>query len=479
MQGALSKNTWDQVLERVERKVNAHSFRTWFKPTSYLTEDAASLSVRVPNNWFAEWLRSNYIGVITETLRDLQRPVAIQFVTESQLATPATLEPVAVPKEAESASSLPAPAAMPQPGNPAPSVATSAKSTGGNAAGNGQAMNGSGWLNPRYTFETFVASSSNQFAHAAAMAVAELPARAYNPLYIYGGTGLGKTHLMQAIGNALAADGRKRMRYISSENFVNELIESIRFEKMTEFREKYRNVDLLLIDDIQFLASKERTQEEFFHTFNALYDSMRQIVITSDVPPRFIPTIEERLRSRFEWGLIADIQPPDLETKVAILRKKAEAEGAELPDNVALFIASNSKSNIRELEGALIRVIAYASMSGRQIDLDLATETLRDFLTPESPAVTVENIQKEVSNHFNLRVSELKSKNNSPLVARPRQIAMYLCKKLTSCSLPDIGKRFGGKHHTTVLHAVQRVDKRRQQEPEFDQLVQKFIDSLS
>jgi chromosomal replication initiator protein len=448
-------NTWDRVLDKIEAKVNSRSFQTWFKPTRLVAEDAASLTVEVPNSWFAEWLRSNYSALITDALREIQRPgVAVEFQPET-LEAPAAEVPAAV-TEAEA--------------HVAPTV--TANGIPG-PAGNGT------WLNPRYTFDTFVVSSCNQFAHAAAMAVAEQPARAYNPLYIYGGVGLGKTHLMQAIGNH--ADGklnRQRMRYISSEQFMNELINSIRFEKTDEFRARYRDVDLLLIDDIQFLAGKERTQEEFFHTFNALYDSQKQIVITSDVPPRDIPTLEVRLRSRFEWGLMADMQPPDLETKVAILRKKAEAEGAVVPDDVTLFIASSSKSNIRELEGALIRVVAYASMSGRKIGLDLAKEILRDFLAPESPAVTVEGIQKQVANYYNLKVSELKSRNNSPQISFPRQIAMYLCKQMTACSLPEIGKRFGGKHHSTVIHAVNKIEHKRMREKEFDQLMQSLLQSL-
>jgi len=333
-------------------------------------------------------------------------------------------------------------------------------------------------LNPRYTFDNFVVSSCNQFAHAAARAVADTSRHARNPLYIYGGVGLGKTHLMQAIGTYHMSRGPLRMRYISAEHFMNELINAIRFEKTYEFKDTYRNVDLLLIDDIQFLAGKERTQEEFFHTFNALYDAQKQIVITSDCPPKEIPTLEERLRSRFEWGLIADIQPPDLETKIAILRKKAEAEGIELPDDAALFIAGSSKSNIRELEGALIRVVAYSSMGGREITVDLCKETLKDLLPQEAPRITVESIQKMVSNYYNLNVSELKSKTNSPQIVLPRQIAMYLCKRLTSLSLPDIGRRFGGKHHSTVIHAVRKIEDRRRSEREFDRLLDSFAQSL-
>jgi chromosomal replication initiator protein len=296
--------------------------------------------------------------------------------------------------------------------------------------------------------------------------------------YVYGGVGLGKTHLMQAIGNRLALRAARACATCPPKQFMNELINAIRFERTLEFKDKYRNVDVLLIDDIQFLAGKERTQEEFFHTFNALYDAQKQIVITSDCPPRAIPTLEDRLRSRFEWGLIADIQPPDLETKIAILRKKAEADGVVVPDDVALFIATNSKSNIRELEGSLIRVVAYASMSAQELTLDLAKDTLQDLLVPESAAITVESIQKLVANHYNLKVTELKSKNNSQQISFPRQVAMYLCKRMTESSLPEIGRRFGGKHHSTVIHAIQKIEKKRTNDKEFDRLVESFVQLL-
>ena len=443
-------NLWDRVLGKIETRVNAHSFSTWFRPTRFVSEDDASLFVRVPNSWFAEWLRTNYLPLIEDALREIERPgLAVQFVAERGETVTRTT-PAVVTRTHASAGRTAVPAVDELPG----------------------------WLNPRYTFEKFVVSSCNQFAHAAATAVAEQPSRAYNPLYVYGGVGLGKTHLMQAIGNRLAARGGARMRYISTEQFMNELINAIRFERTHEFKDRYRTVDLLLIDDIQFIAGKERTQEEFFHTFNALYDAQKQIVITSDCPPREIPTLEDRLRSRFEWGLIADIQPPDLETKIAILRKKAEAEGTTVPDDVALFIATNSKSNIRELEGSLIRVIAYASMAGRELSLDLAKDTLKDLLVQDSPAVTPERIQKLVANHYNLKVTELKSKNNSQQISFPRQIAMYLCKQLTDSSLPEIGKRFGGKHHSTVIHAIQKIENKRTKEKEFDRLVENFEQQL-
>jgi chromosomal replication initiator protein len=466
---AKAADTWQEVLGKIEQKLSPHSFSTWFRPTQFLSEDSSSISVRVPNSWFAEWLTTHYQPYIKNALHELDRPgIHVRFLTDDERRGPHAVPAGGGWNSGPAGDDSRPAAAMAGDGvsaRPVPAPASNAPVAGS-------------WLNPRYTFDTFVVSSCNQFAHAAAMAVAGQPTRSYNPLFIYGGVGLGKTHLMQAIGNRLHERG-VRMRYISSEQFMNELINAIRFEKTLEFKGRYRNVELLLIDDIQFLAGKERTQEEFFHTFNTLYDSQRQIVITSDCPPRDIPTLEERLRSRFEWGLIADIQPPDLETKIAILRKKAENERVDLPDDVALFIASHSKENIRELEGALIRVIAFASMTRSEITLDLARQTLRDVLDDNSPAVTVESIQKLVANYFDLKVSVLKSKNNSQQIAFPRQIAMYLCKRLTQCSLPDIGRRFSGKHHSTVIHAINKIEQKRVKEREFDRLIQSFIQSLS
>jgi chromosomal replication initiator protein len=334
-------------------------------------------------------------------------------------------------------------------------------------------------LNPKYTFDSFVVGSSNQFAHAAARAVAEIPSKSYNPLFIYGGVGLGKTHLMHAIGHYILAREKKlNLAYISTDRFINEMINSIRFDRLPQFRSKYRAIDVLLIDDIQFIAGKDRTQEEFFHIFNALHDGQKQIVVSSDCPPRQIPTIEERLHSRFEWGLIADIQAPDIETKIAILRKKAEAERVFLPENVALFIASKVKTNIRELEGSLIRLIAFASLTGRDIDLPLAQETLRDLLHAEEKPISIEMIQKFVADHYSLKISELKAKNNSKSIAVPRQIAMYLTKSLTAASLPEIGKEFGGKHHSTVIHSIRKIDDLRKQDPDFDRLIHSFVQAF-
>ena len=443
-----TSNTWDQVLSRIESRVSRHSFSTWFKPTQFHDEDDASVTVRVPNTWFAEWLETNYSQLIQDCLREVARPgLAVTYLPDAledgSASRPTAVEPV--PQQDANRNTAPIAGAR---------------------------------LNPKYTFDSFVVSSCNQFSHAAAMAVAEQPNCSYNPLYIYGGVGLGKTHLMQAIGNRVNVRGGTKMRYISSETFMNELINAIRFEKTHEFKESYRNVDVLLIDDIQFLAGKERTQEEFFHTFNALYDAQKQIVITSDVPPREIPTLEDRLRSRFEWGLIADIQPPDLETKIAILRRNAEADNIDLPDDVALFIASSCSSNIRELEGALIRLVAYASMTNREITIELATETLKGLMPAASPATTSESIQKLVADYYNLKVSQLKSKTNSHQISFPRQVAMYLCKQMTSSSLQEIGRRHGGKHHSTVIHALQKIDGKRQKDEEFDKLIEHFMQSL-
>ena len=438
-------NLWDRILSHIEPKINPQTFSTWLKPTQMLSLDPHHIRVAVPSELFANWIRQNYLNLILETLRELQAPQNdILFCPELLKARP----PITL------ASPSPPPTAAEDPP----------------LAGN---------LTPRYRFESFVVSSCNQFAHAAARAVAELPSTAYNPLYIYGGVGLGKTHLMHAIGNHVRTTNKRlRYRYISSETFMNELINAIRFEKTLDFKEKYRNVDLLLIDDIQFLAGKERTQEEFFHTFNALYESQKQIVITSDCPPREIPTLEERLRSRFEWGLIADIQPPDLETKIAILRKKAESDGVELPSDVALFIATKIKSNIRELEGSLIRVVAFASLTGRELSLDLAQETLKDLLSDRSQIATIDQIQRHVSNYYQLKVSELKSKSNTRMISFPRQIAMYLCKSLTDASLPEIGRRMGGKHHSTVLYSIRKIDDKRKADKDFDRLLRGFVESL-
>ena len=442
----MTGNIWDQVLSRIETKVNRHSFYTWFKPTSFMADEGGAVQVRVPNALFRDWLTKHYASVIGEALAEVNRQgTAVAFMTDDVpvlvpppplLESPADLE---VPEEAEPVAGLA----------------------------------------PRYSFDTFIVGPSNQFAHAACRAVAEAPSRSYNPLFIYGGVGLGKTHLMHAIGHYVVNHLKTlKLTYISSERFMNEMINAVRYDRVLDFRERYRSVDVLLVDDIQFLAGKEGTQTEFFHTFNALYDSQKQIVISSDCPPHEIPQLEERLRSRFEWGLIADIQPPDLETKVAILKRKAEAEGVGLPDNVALFIAGKIKSNIRELEGSLIRLVAYASLTGREISLSLAQDVLRNVLQHDERAVTIEVIQKFVADYYQLKLTELKSRNNSKSVAMPRQIAMYLCKALTNASLPEIGKSFGGKHHSTVIHSIRKIEALRQRDGDFNTLLNTLSESL-
>jgi chromosomal replication initiator protein len=329
---------------------------------------------------------------------------------------------------------------------------------------------------PRYTFETFVVGSSNQLAYAASQSIAENPSGSFNPLFIYGGAGLGKTHLIQAVGQKIrAVRPDARVVYMSADNFVTDLITSIRYDRMASFRDRYRSVDALLLDDIQFLAGKERTQQEFFHTFNALYESQKQIVFTSDAPPREMPNLEERLRSRFEWGLIADIQPPDVETKVAIIRKKAEERSIALPNDVSIFIAERVRSNVRELEGHLNRVAAFASLTGHPIDMDLAKEALRDLLSKENKPITPQEILKMVATHYGLKLSDLKSKSNSRPIAYPRQVAMYICKQLTDLSYPEIGKLFNNKHHSTVIYSVEKIEKLRAEDPSVDNTVEMLL----
>ena len=443
-------NKWERVLQGVESRVNKHSYQTWFQPTRLVRDSGGQLEIGVPNELFREWLSSNYQGIVDEVISELVPDVAsVAFTCTGSVDSTTGNGPMGR-----------SPTGRRRPRGERPREVVRP-------------------ISPRYTFHSFVVSSCNQFAHAAAMAVAEKPSHAYNPLYIYGGVGLGKTHLLHAIGNHVqTASPRSHLLYISSENFMNELINAIRFEKTLEFKKKYRNVDVLLIDDIQFLEGKERTQEEFFHTFNQLYELQKQIVISSDCPPREISTLEERLRSRFEWGLIADIQPPDLETKVAILNKKAEAEGVILPQDVALYVASKVKSNIRELEGCLVRTIAYASLTGRSIDLELTTETLQGILNEQAQVITVDAIQKFIADFYRLKPSDLRSRNNSKVVALPRHVAMYLSKSLTDCSLPEIGRCFGKKHHSTVLHAIRKIKRLRDSQPDFDRQIQSFLEAF-
>ena len=435
-------NLWDKILLHSERRVNPHSFATWFRPTRLERADEDRLVIRVPTRLFKKRLTETYGQLIQAVLTELGRPqLQLEYLCAETLPVAASVVP---PPQAK----LDFDAVAHQ-------------------------------LNPRYTFESFIVGASNQFAHAAAMAVADQPSKSYNPLFLYGGVGLGKTHLMQAIGHTLKRRNPSlRLTYISAEKFTNEVIASIRLERMAAFRDRFRNMDVLMVDDIQFIATRERTQEEFFHTFNALYDQQKQIVISSDCPPKEISSIEERLRSRFEWGLIADIQPPDLETKIAILQKKAESERVQVPDDVAEYIARAIKSNIRELEGALIRLMAYASLTGAVINLPTAQQVLKNIIETQDKKVTIEQIQKRVGEHFGLRAQDLKVRSNSKQIAFPRQVAMFLVKQLTSASLPEIGRQFGGKHHTTVLHSINKIETLRHSDKDLNKTINRLLDAF-
>ncbi len=421
---------WPSIKEHLETQLDQEELETWFDPLRVKTEGAQRLVLEAPNQHAVHTLEQSYRPALDRAAQHLKlEGLEILFTVVDNESAPSTLP--------------------------------------------------SSDFDPRYRFESFVVGGSNQFCHAAAMAVAENPAKRYNPLFLYGGVGLGKTHLMHAIGHHISENHPEfRLTYLPAEQFVNELINSIRFDRMPTFRERYRTIDILLIDDIQFIANKERTQEEFFHTFNTLYTNQKQIIISSDSSPRRISALEERLRSRFEWGLIADIQPPELETKIAILRRKAETDAIELPDDVALFIAQHVKSNIRELEGLLNRVVAFASLTGRPISLDLAKDTLRDIL-PQNVQTTAADIIKFVARHYGLKVSEIKSRNNSKHIVFPRQVAMYLCKKLTRLSYPDIGKHFNDKHHSTVMHSVEKIETLKGKEIDIERTLQGFVDHFS
>ncbi|MDQ7828914.1 MAG: chromosomal replication initiator protein DnaA [Armatimonadota bacterium] len=439
---ASAQSLWTAAVSRIEGQLGKPSFEVFVKTMRPLGVRGDTVTFAVPNRAAKDWIESRFLGLIQSELRRIAgRPVTVEL-TVSEGPPPA----------------LPSAAREPAPVRTIDGLA----------------------LSPKYTFETFVVGSGNRFAHAAARAVAEAPGRAYNPLFIYGGVGLGKTHLLQAIGHHVVDhESLHRVAYVSSEKFTNELINSIRDDRMIEFRHKYRNVDVLLIDDIQFLAGKERTQEEFFHTFNTLHEATRQIIITSDKPPKEIPTLEERLRSRFEWGLIADIQPPDLETRIAILRKKAEVDGIHLPDEVAEFIAQRITTNIRELEGALVRVVAYATLTRSAITSTLAEEVLRELLPASRPsAVTIQAIQQAVADYFGIRLEEMRAKRRTKAVAFPRQVAMYLARELTDASLPRIGEAFGGRDHTTVMHACDRVKHALQQDPHLAASLKRLTERL-
>jgi chromosomal replication initiator protein len=468
----ITPNPWAQILSALEKKINRHSFDTWLKPTRYSHVNGKVLVVRVPTAEFRN-IGDKYADLIGEAIDNLKLGFDdVSFVTAEE--DPTYIAPAPVKENIRHDGAF-APASAHSASAPAHNSGSLA-----NAAQVRFDWDTAAQLKQNYTFDQFVIGSGNQFAHAAAQAVADNPSKAYNPLFLYGGVGMGKTHLMQAIGHSV-----KRMStsasicYLSSEKFTNEMINSLRYDKMTSFRDKFRNVDVLLIDDIQFLAGKERTQEEFFHTFNALHEASKQIVIASDRPPKELSEIEDRLRSRFEWGLIADIQPPDLETKVAILQKKAESEKVALPNDVSMFIAQNVRTNVRELEGALIRLVAYCSLTGAEITLSTAQQVLRNFIDAQTRKISIESIQKAVAEQFGMKVAEIKAKNNSRSVVVPRQIAMYLTKQLTDCSLPEIGRQFGGKHHTTVMHSVEKIMEARKNDKDLNRVLNQLTEHLT
>jgi chromosomal replication initiator protein len=436
-------SSWDKFLEHIKTRVSVNTFNTWFQPVRLNRTEGETFYVQVPKAVFKQVLTRTYGDIMKAVFHQIGIPNAkVQYVcTEEEPPAPAPVAPVKQSKlDFESNDHL---------------------------------------LNVRYTFESFVVGKSNEFAHAAARAVAEQPSKAYNPLFLYGGVGMGKTHLMHAIGHTIKKrNPAMRLSYVSAEKFTIEVINSLRFDRMITFRDRFHTVDVLLIDDIQFIAGKERTQEEFFHTFNALYEQQKQIVISSDCLPKDINSIEERLRSRFEWGLIADIQPPDLETKIAILQKKAENDRFALPDDVAEYIARAIKSNVRELEGALTRLMAYASLTGAVVSLATAQQVLRNIIASQEKRVTIDLIQKRVSEHFNLREQDLKVRSNTRAIAFPRQVAMYIVKQLTTASLPEIGRQFGGKHHTTVLHSINKIEEMRRSDKDLNRVITRLMDAL-
>ena len=460
-----------RILGALEKKVNRHSYETWLKPTRFSHAVGKVMFIRVPTAEFRH-IGDKYGDLIFEAVDNLHLEFEdFQFVTVDEDPSVVAQRPPSQPIPAQSTNHHSSPGAG--------SAAVPARSAPGGSQSRFD-FETAAQLNPKYTFDAFVIGSGNQFAHAASRAVAERPSKAYNPLFLYGGVGMGKTHLMQAIGQEVKKrQPEASICYVSSEKFTNEMINSLRYDKMTSFRDKFRNVDVLLIDDIQFLAQKERTQEEFFHTFNALHESMKQIVIASDRPPKELAEIEDRLRSRFEWGLIADIQPPDLETKVAILQKKSETERVPLPTDLALYIASNVRTNVRELEGALIRLIAYCSLTGAEVTLSTAQQVLKNFIDSQARKISIEAIQKAVAEQFGLRVPEIKAKNNSRSIVVPRQIAMYLAKQMTEASLPEIGRQFGGKHHTTVMHSIGKIDEQRRADKDLNRLINKLTETLN
>ena len=476
-----NRNVWNNILQSVEKRLNKQIFDAWFRPIQFdgCNEQDRVVHLRA-SQVNKDWVSTYYSEMINQTLKELNLPnYRLDWVIEeSEMQEEFADDDDDAEFFFERQTSFSASAAATN-GNsfdtPKPEILV--KSTPTNFVDIEPIENS---LNPKYTFDKFVVGACNQFAHAAALGAAESPGKTYNPLFIYGGVGLGKTHLMHAIGHSIQARNRHlRVAYITSEKFMNELINAIRYDKTQTFREKYRSIDVLLMDDVQFMAGKERTQEEFFHTFNALHNDQKQIVISSDCPPREIPTLEERLHSRFEWGLIADIEPPDLETKVAILKRKADLDGVGLPDDIAFFIASKVRSNIRELEGSLVRLVAISSLRGVPISKMLAQDAMHHIVDNEqSESLTMERIARTVSAHYKLTVEELKSKNNSRQIAVPRQVAMYLCKRLTKHSFPEIGKAYGGKHHTTVMHSVEKIDALTKEDRNFHRVISELIDTL-
>jgi len=432
------KGSWKKILDLLCNRIESQSYDAWIKPLSFLKLENGCLFIEVPDPFFKEWLEANYISLVKDAATEIiQENISVNLVIKEKPAHKNKAPVTHLPQTHPFLSSN---------------------------------------ITSRYTFDNFVVGSSNQFAHAACFSVANNPALNYNPLFLFGGVGLGKTHLLKAIGyHTLKKNICSKVLYISSEQFTNELINSIRYEKMSAFRDRFRTLELLLIDDIQFIAGKERTQEEFFHTFNTLYDSHQQIVLTSDTPPKDMHSLEERLRSRFEWGLAADIQPPDTETKVAILKQKVKSENIFLPNDVCFFLASNVKSNIRELEGFLTRVVAYSSLNKCDITLDLTKDVLKDMIKTKEKELNINMIQKEVCNYFNIKLSDLKSIRKQKSIVIPRQICMYLARNLTKMSFPEIGAHFGGKDHSTIIYAVNKIEKALQQ----DKQLQSSINSLT
>jgi len=438
-------NLWDQIKQSLSEKISTEAFQNWFVDTRLQQADGDTISVSVPNEATKDWMEREYAESVHAVIRDLKLPIR------------------QVSYEISSAA-----------------VTSNSHTDFSPAVTDGLFQSPVSQLNTKFTFDNFVVGSCNQFAHAAAKAVATMPSRSYNPLFIYGGVGMGKTHLIHAIGRALVENfGGMRIVYTTSERFMNQMINCIKLDRMPQFHQHYRSADVLLIDDVHILGGKERTQDEFFHTFNELYDHQKQIVISSDSSPKNIPGLVERLRSRFEWGLMVDVQPPDLETKMAILDKKAELDGIKLPEDVRIFLATKTKSNVRELEGALIRLIAYSSVSGGTINLAMAQQILKHLVHGPERRVTVEAVIRAVAERFSLQPSQIKQKTNEHRISYPRQIAMYLMKELTDASLPEIGRAFGGKHHTTVLHSVNKIEQLRLKDADLNRTIHSLIDSFN